>query len=211
MHTFLVTITQSGGMSDQQMESCERWFDELSVHCIVSREQHKSGLWHVHALVEDQNARANGLKRKLTRALEEKLDLSGKNALDVRLVKSGDERRTACYVAKDDHVVVSKGWDIKSLLAERAKQLQGEVDKKPKSTFMLNEKNAEEIILEYAHRMSMPLTCKPEFIDVMSKMSQEGYSVSRIRPTIVYAQVMARAGSPIYMKDWWEMKLGAQM
>ncbi len=211
MNTFIVTITQAGGMSDAQLTSCEKWFDDLNVKCLVSREQHKSGLWHLHALVEDENGRANGFKRKLIRALDPPVDFSGKNSLNVKFVKSGQESRTAGYVVKDELVMVSKGWNVKSLLAERAKLLQKEVDKPPRSTWILNERNCEEIILEYANRMSLPLTCKEEFIDLMAQMAVEGYSVTRIKPCVAYAQVMARAGSPEYMKDWWRMKLGSQM
>ncbi len=211
MNSFIVTITQSGGMSDAQMESCEMWFDKLNVKCLVSREQHKSGLWHLHALVEDGNSRANGFKRKLVRALDPLVDFSNKNSLDVQFVKAGQESQTAGYVVKDQLVLVCKGWSVKSLLAERALLLRKDVSKPPVSTWILNERNAEEIILEYAHRMSLPLTCKSEFIALMCKMATEGYSVTRIKPCVVYAQVMARAGSPQYMADWWEMKLGAQM
>lgn len=73
---------------------------------------------------------------------------------------------------------------------------------------MLNEKNAEEIILEYAKNASMPLMCKDDFIDVMCQMQVEGYSVSRIKHEIVYTQVMGRAGDPSYLRDWWMLKLG---
>lgn len=211
MHTFLITITQPGGVSVSQCIAVEKWINNLAVKCLVSRELHKSGLLHVHAILEDKNSRAHGLKRKLTRALGEIFDFSTPNSLDVRLVKPGDEERTAGYVVKDDDVYVTNGWSIKDLLAKRALSLQKTVGDKPKATFMLNEKNAEEIILEYAKRMSMPLLCKGDFLDVMQSMATEGYSVSRIKPTIVYAQVMARAGSPGHMRDWWEMKLGAQM
>ncbi len=211
MNTFIVTITQAGGMSDDQMRACEEYFQKLNVKMIVSREQHNSGLWHLHSVVEDSNKRAFGFKRKLVRALDPPVDFSSKNALDVKIVKTGQESRTAGYVAKDGNIYVSKGWDIKSLLAQRAKQLQKDVDKKLVSTFMLNEKNCEEIILEYVHRMSLTLKCKEDFVDVMAKMAVEGYSVSRIKPCVVYAQVMARSGSPEYMKDWWRMKLGAQI
>ncbi len=211
MHTFIITLTQSGGMSDAQMESIEQYFEKQDVKLVVSREQHKSGLWHMHAVMEAANKQAAGVKRKLVRAWGDIVDLSGPKALDVKMVKPGDESRSAGYVVKEQGVYVNKGWDIKSLLAKRAKALQKDVTKQPVATFMLNEKNVEEIILEYAMRMSMPLTRKEEFIDVMKSMAVEGYSVSRIKPTIVYAQVMARAGSPKYMGDWWEMKLGAQM
>ncbi len=211
MNTFLVTITQAGGMSEDQMYACEVYFQKLNVKTIVSREQHASGLWHIHSIVEDPNKLAFGFKRKLVRALDPPVDFSSRNALNVKIVKSGQEERTAGYVAKDGNIFISKGWDIKSLLAKRAKQLQQDIDKKPVSTFMLNEKNCEEIILEYVNRMSLTLDCKADFIDCMAKMAVEGYSVSRIKPCVVYAQVMARAGSPKYMRDWWEMKLGAQI
>lgn len=211
MQSFIVTVTQAGGMSEAQMVACEKWFEDLQVKMIVAREQHKSGLWHLHAIVEDVNSKAAGLKRKIKRALDPPCDFAPKNALDVKIIKAGQESRTAGYVAKDKNIWVHSGWNIKSLLEARAKQLQGDVDKRPESTFMLNEKNCEEIILKYAYRMSMPLKCKEDFVDVMGAMAVEGYSVSRIKPCVVYAQVMARAGSPEYIKDWWRMKLGAQM
>ncbi len=210
MH-YLITITQAGGMSDTQLQYCEEWVESLNVKCIASREEHKSGLLHFHAIVEDSNARANGLKRKLMRALDEKIDFSHPRALDVQSVKKGTEKTVAGYVCKDRNIFVHQGWSIKSLLAERAELLKQDVTKKPVATYMLNEKNAEEIILEFAKRTTMPLTTKQEFIAVMCNMAVEGYSVSRIKPMVVYAQVMARAGSPEYMRDWWEMKLGGQM
>ncbi len=211
MNTFFVTITQRSGLSEEQMEFCEHWFEQLSLKVIVSREQHSSGDWHLHAVCEDKNKKACGLKRKIIRALDPPVDFSSKNALDVRCVKSGEESRTAGYVAKDGKILVARGWDIKSLLLERAELLKRDLDKNPKATYMLNEKNVEEKILEFAHLHSLPLTCKEEFIKVMCQMAVEGFSVARIKPMIVYAQVMARAGSPEYMRDWWIMKLGCQM
>ncbi len=211
MHTFLITITQPGGMSEDQLVACEEWLEALDVKSVVAREQHKSGLWHLHAVVEDANSRAHGLHRKMVRALHPPCDFTPKHALDVKLVKDGQEERTAAYAAKDGFVSSVKGWSIKSLLAKRALLLQEDVGKKPVATFMLNEKNVEEIILEYAHRMSMALTCKEEFISVCCAMSVEGYSFARVKVSLVYAQVLARAGSPEYMRDWLLMQLGAQM
>ncbi len=211
MHTFLVTITQSGGMSEKQLLACEEWLSGLDVKSVVAREEHKSGLMHLHAVIEDVNSRANGFRRKLVRALGEICDFTPVKALDVKLVKVGDEERSAGYAAKDGMISHVKGWSIKSLLASRAEELKERVYKKPQSTFMLNEKNAEEIIIEFANRKSMSLGSKNDFIDVMAAMCADGYSVSRIKPCIVYAQVMGRTGSPEYMKDWWAMKLGAQM
>jgi len=211
MYTFLVTLTQPAGLTCLQMHKCETWFDSLKVKMIVSREQHKSGLWHVHCILEDSNKQAAGVKRKVKRALGKILDLSSHNSLNVKLVKLGQEVRTAGYVAKDGEVFVIRGWDVKTLLVQRAELLKKDIDRPPKRTFMLNEKNAEELILEYAHLHTMALTCKDEFCTVMADMAAEGYSVSRIKPTIVYAQVMARAGSPAHMRDWWQMKLGSQM
>lgn len=211
MNSFFVTITQPGGMSEKQLFACDAWFEFLKTKCVASHEKHKSGLMHFHAIVEDCNGASQGFKRKLMRGLREHLDFTPKNALDVRLVKAGEESRTAGYVVKDEDVFVCNGWSIKSLLAKRAKLLQKDVGKAPVSTFMLNEKNVEEIILEYATRMSLPLTCKQEFISVVVAMQVEGYSFSRIKPLLVYAQVLARAGSPEYARDWWEMKLGGQM
>lgn len=213
MNYYFITLTQPTGLSDSLMCELEKWFDKFSGNKVVTREQHKSGLWHMHAMVQDPVKQTAGLSRRLKRYLVESndFDVAPKNAVDVRKVKSGDETRTAGYIAKEDHVYTCVGWSIKSLLEQRAKELRKQVSAAPKSTFMLNEKNAEEIILEYALRMSMPLTCKEEFIDVMTSMAEEGYSVTRIKPTIVYAQVMARAGSPAHMRDWWQMKLGFQM
>ncbi len=211
MHTFLITITQPGGMSEKQCESCETWVRGLDVKSVCSRESHKSGLLHVHAVIEDPNGRANGLRRKIVRALGEIMDFTPHNALDVKLVTVGTESKAAGYAVKDGITMVVNGWSIKSLLAERAALLQQDVGKKPKATYMLNEKNVEEIILEYASRTNLPLTCKHEFIDCVSAMQQEGYSFARVKPMLVYAQVMARAGSPEYARDWWEMKLGTQM
>lgn len=209
MPTFLVTISQAGGVSDDQFEAVEEWLDRLTVKCVSSRENHKSGLLHFHCVLEDPNARANGLRRKIVRALSMTFDFSPHNALDVKLVKEGDERRVAAYVVKDEDVRICNGWSIESLLKERRDALKEQVNRVPKSTFMLNEKNAEELILEFAKNAHLPLTCKSEFIAVMVAMQCEGYSVSRIKHEIVYTQVMGRAGDPSYLVDWWEMKLGA--
>ncbi len=208
MNTFFATITQSGGLTDSQMEFIEHWFDNLKVKFVCSREQHKSGLWHAHSVFEDGNKSAGGVTRKLRRAFTPTLDLTSKRALLVRKVKSGDEVRTAGYVVKEDNVYGCNGWDIKMLLAERAKQLQEQVAAKPVSTFMLNEKNVEELMLEYAKRTGTVLNTKEDFVDMVAEMAYEGYSFSRVKIPIVYAQVMCRAGSKEHMRDLVRMQLG---
>lgn len=208
MNSYFATITQPTGLTDAQMEFLEKWFEKLNVKYVCSREQHKSGLWHSHSMFEDPNKSTTGVTRKLKRAFGEKLDLTPKNALDVRKVKSGDEVRTAGYVVKDEMVFGVLGWSIKDLLASRTAQLREQVDKKPKSTFMLNEKNVEEFILEYAKRTATVLNCKGDFVDLVADMASEGYSFSRVKLPIVYAQVMCRAGSKEHMRDFVRMQLG---
>lgn len=211
MNTFFATITQSTGLTDSQMEFVEHWFDNLKVKFVCSREQHKSGLWHSHSVFEDPNKKACGVTRKLTRAFKDVLDLSSKRALDVRKVKSGDEVRTAGYVVKEDNVYGCNGWDIKQLLAARAAQLRDQVAAKPTSTFMLNEKNVEELMLEYAKRTGTVLNSKEDFVNMVAEMAYEGYSFSRIKMPVVYAQVMCRAGSREHMRDFVRMQLGNLM
>ncbi len=208
MHTFLITISQAGGVSEEQFTAVEQWLEALCVKCVSSREEHKSGLLHFHCVVEDANAKAQGLKRKLVRALGEVFDFTPHNSLDVKLVTEGTESRVAGYVVKDENVYVNNGWCIADLLKERLDSLKQQVNRTPKSTFMLNEKNVEELILEYAKSAGMPLTCKLEYLDIVVQMGCEGYSFSRVKPEIVYAQVMGRAGNPEFLRDWWEMKLG---
>lgn len=124
MPSFLVTISQAGGVSATQFEKVENWLTSLTVKCVSSREQHLSGLLHFHCIMEDPNARANGLKRKIVRALSDVFDFAPHNALDVKLVKDGDERRVAGYVVKDEDVRVNNGWSIEGLLKMRRDALK---------------------------------------------------------------------------------------
>lgn len=211
MNSFLATITQPLGLDESQMCFVEQYFEALNVRYVSSREQHKSGNWHSHTMFEDPNKQTAGVTRKLKRAFGTKLDLTPHNALDVRKVKSGDEVRTAGYVVKDDLVLGCNGWNIKDLLKQRAAQLREQVDRKPLSTFMLNEKNVEEIMLEYAKRTGTVLNVKNDFVDMVAEMAYEGYSFSRIKMQVVYAQVMCRAGSKEHMRDLVRMQLGNLM
>ncbi len=211
MNSFLATITQPLGLDESQLCFIEQWFEALNVKYVSSREQHKSGNWHSHTMFEDPNKATAGVTRKLKRAFGFTMDLTPRHALDVRKVKTGDEVRTAGYVVKDDMVLGCNGWNVKDLLKQRATQLREQVDKKPTSTFMLNEKNVEELMLEYAKRTGTVLNVKNDFVDMVADMVSEGYSFSRVKLPIVYAQVMCRAGSKEHMRDFVRMQLGNLM
>jgi len=210
---YIVTVTARGGLTEDQCDLIDVWVLGLHVKSVVSRElTPTSGLLHCHFWLEDRNARAQGLHRKIVRALGKDIDFTSHNALDVRPIRDGDEKKMGGYVAKDGMVMQnSSGWTIAELIAEYVKGLQKNTNSNPKNTFSLHQKNVEEMIIEYARRTGHPVTCKLEYVKLTAKMAAEGYSFAGVKFDVTYAQVLARLGFPEYFEDFMLMKLGAQM
>ncbi len=211
---YFITLTTSGGLSTVQVEGLTDYFKTLADKCLLTEELHANGGTHLHAVCELATLHTANVTVRMAK-LYERLDIPYVKgpSVKVKAVKDGTLSQLHSYVIKDvkpNHKpLICEGWSIKSLMADRVKQLKNlKEGDRAKGECMLHLNSVEWTVIEYAKRSALDLTDKYAFIDCVVQMQKEGYSFSRIKPTLLYCQVMARVGHTNVASNWWEGQLG---
>lgn len=210
MPHFLFTLTRSGGLTPEHLEKTKAWFSSEYKLVVMNVEAHKSGLLHLHAYVESPCKNGGSLHKKFTRFLVAECGfVMSPKTLKIQLAKDDGARD---YVLKEvtaeKPVTLCQGWAIGELLKMRQANLK---KLKPKTLQgddrVINQCEAVPLILRFAKDEVSPITDKYSFKVVCIAMMRAGYSFSRLKMAITYAEVMVRVGDDRAADDWLDMQL----
>ncbi len=209
MH-YLLTITKSGGLTTAEIQKICDWFAGEYEKVVLNVEPHKSGLLHLHAYVQSPCKVGGSLHKKLTRFLVAEVGfVMSPRTLKVQAAKDAG----ACdYVLKDvtaeKPITLCKGWAISELLKNRQLRLKKLTPKNLQGDDrVINQCEVVPLILRFAKDETTTITDKHSFKLVVIAMMRQGYSFSRIKMAVTYAEVMVRVGDDRAADDWLDMQL----
>ena len=208
MLSYFITITRRGGLTATHLESLIGYFEHRFDKVVVNVEAHKSGLLHLHAFAESKIQSAGAVRKHIVRHLESiGIDVGPKTCV-VKSADLGARSYVVKEVTDDKPVDLCKGWSIASLLEERRRSLKTQTVKQGKGTDkVLSQDEVVPIILQFANSSSNPIVDKESFMDTIQEMVEMGFSFSRVKMGVTYAEVMCRSGDSHALRDWLEMQL----
>lgn len=210
-NSFAVTLTVSGGFSEQQVSDISAYCRAISDYLVLTHELHRSGDPHLHMSIALSVKATSAVTLRFAR-LYEKLGIPYQKGVSVVVKKVNDQTGWFSYISKDvpdgqaPLVCVGYVWGeiqeqcraaVKKI---SAKSLKGE-------DLVMNMSTAPSRIIAFAQRTGTSITGKDSFCDIMAKMMVDGYLVHRLKPVVLYAQVLAKLGYERVAFDYWENEL----
>jgi len=208
MNKFLMTINRKNGLTDEHIDRLTHYFVTRFTHVVVNSEPCKSGLIHLHAFGESLLTRPS-IRAHLVRFLKNELEFEiTKNLLKVQDADNGARSYVVKAVTDDKPVTAIQGWSIADLLKERQESLKKLKVQEAKGTDkVVSGDEAVPLILKFAVSSAEGLTDKHSFKRVIKDMVKMGFSFSKVKMQIVYAECMCRVGDEGPLDDWLEMQL----
>lgn len=204
MHSFAITLTASGGLTESHLVTIPKWFVRASDTCCLTVEQHVSNGNHIHGIAEFSCAQPNNLTRRL-RNMYTKLEIPwAKNSILVKTIS--DKTGWFYYMTKhqpaDQQPLLVMGYvwgEIQALIHAHVRKLK---DKELKgSDVIMNMSTAQNRIVAFARSIGAPITGIDSFSDVIGLMGAAGYHTERLKMKPLYAQVMGILGDPSVLAD----------
>ena len=208
MNQYMLTITRDVGLTRDQTEKLRDWFDKNYQMVLFTIEPHKSGLMHAHAVVRSDVKSGGSIHKKLTRFLLGHCGMQpAKNMLKVQSADDG----ALAYVVKDvtptHPALICRGWDLADLLKCRQASLKKISQKVKGDYYVLGQAEAVPMILEFAKSDAIPITDWHSYKQVCKAMMRMGYSFSRLKFAITYAEIMCILGDDRAIDDWMDMQM----
>lgn len=206
MPYYLVTLTRTGGFIVATCVKFEDWFKLSFQYCVVTRELHKSGHLHLHAVVQSKVKQASTLTARIER-LYELWDIPLVKRVSINCKTAVVLEGAVQYVLKDvvpgDAPSVLCGWDMKTL----EDQMLSALKKMPRSMvqrddYYLNQRVATSLLIEYGKRIGVAILDKISFKQVVVSMMKEGYQFDAVKLAPVYVQILARSGYVQAANQW---------
>jgi len=202
-YPFAVTLTSSdaNGFTKGQVQMIKQWHVHNTDQCLLSQENHDSGLPHFHSYVTVSNKKAQGLTCKF-KTLYKAMDIAwSHNAVCVKTAANPAGWMGYCLKGlKDDAIpLLVKGFKL-TWLKEQAMQSIKEREHKrkgrsPDDPFLVGSKNAVRLCLEFADKKGLPVSCKHTFALLVAAMMEDNYNFDRIRFEQLYCQLRCKQGS----------------
>ncbi len=205
MH-YLITLTRQGGFTSEMCLKFEEWFEFSFSTCLVTRETHKSGHLHLHAVVESKVKSAHTLTKRIER-LYEQFGVPIVKGISINVKTAKVLEGAIQYVMKDvesgSRPNVLKGWDMSTI----EKQMLDNLKKMPrcllnKDDRFLNQREATSLIIRYAKCMAVAILDKISFKQVVISMMKDGYQFDALKLAPIYVQILARSGYVHAAEDW---------
>ncbi len=207
MEKYLVTITRSGGLTDEHCSILKDYFDKRFQKVVMNVETHKSGLFHLHAYCESALKRPT-IRNHLVRFMTANGLDAGAKALNVKQADSGARQYVVKDVTGDQPVALLKGWSIGQLLEERREALKKLSRKEIMGNWkVLSQDEAVPMMLRFAKNSSLAVTDKHSFIQLGIAMQKAKYSFAKVKRAVLYAEVMVQLGVNGPSEDDWENQL----
>jgi len=208
MNKYFVTIAKSGGINHQLQIDLRLYFASKYDHVVLNFESHKSGLIHLHAVVESSVKSSGAVRKPLVRFLESLEVEVGPKTVVVKSANDGALSYVIKEVSEDSPVTLCQGWSIADLVRKRQEALK----RLSRQQILGNDKvvcqdEAVPLIIKFAKGSATPITDKTSFIAIIKEMTRMGFSFSRVKKQDVYAEVMCRLGDDRAVDDLWEMAL----
>ncbi len=208
MLKYFITIAKQGGLTPDHITCLKHYHASRFTKCVVNIEAHKSGLLHLHSYVESPIKSSNAIRKHLMRFLEENGIQCGPKTVCVKVADEGARNYVIKEVTEDNPVTLCQGWTIESLLETRREALKKLTKSQAMGTDrIIGQDEAVPLILKFAKIMATPLTDKESFKTVVKEMVKLGFSFSRLKMAIVYAETLQRCGNDHALDDWLEMQL----
>ncbi len=208
MLSYFITITRRGGLTSAHLDSLVGYFEHRFEKVVVNVEAHKTGLLHLHAFAESTLKSPGAVRKHIVRHLETIGIEVGPKTCVVKAADNGARSYVIKEVTDDKPVTVCKGWSIASLLEERQRSLKKMTIKQAKgSDKVLSQDEVVPMILQFSQSSQDPIHDKESFKDCIKSMVAMGFSFSRVKMAVTYAEVMCRCNDDRALDDWLEMQL----
>lgn len=206
MPSYLITLTRTGGFTEAECLPLEKFFSEGFDRCCVTRETHKSGHLHLHAVVVSDVKKASTLTQRFERVYE-RMGIPVVKRISINVKTCSVIEGAVQYVCKDlapgQEPTVLRGWDMKTLEDKMLNALK----KMPRSMvqrddYYLNQRVATSLLIEYGKRIGVAILDKISFKQVVVSMMKDGYQFDAIKLAPVYVQILARSGYVTAAEQW---------
>lgn len=211
LYTYGLTLTVSGGFDADQIEQLVVFMKRISPKLVVTREVGKLLNPHLHACIDLVPKQANAVTRRFVKFYGEQ-NWPVQSGVTI-VVKHVDNRMGwLCYISKEipmgSKPLVVHGYIWGAIKAAILSQVKTQKAKALKGTDLtMNMDTAPARIIAYANAAGMLLTGKEEFCQLMARMMRDGYLVHRLKPKVLFAQVMAKIGYERIAFTYWENEL----
>jgi len=208
MNKYFITITRAGGLTDLHQRELIQFFEQKFPVCVLHCEAHKTGLIHLHAVVQSPVKASCSVRKPLVKFLESIGIEVGRHTIVVKACDDGSLNYTIKEVDDDHPVSLCQGWKISDLLKKRQLALKKLSVKQAKGNDkVVCQDEAVPLILSFAQKSSVKIMGKEDFKDVIKTMVRLGFSFSRVKMASTYAEVMCRSGDDRALDDLLDMQL----
>ncbi len=200
MNFYKVTLTTSGGFTEEQIEGFEKEFDKQK-HAFIVNEFGKGGNSHLEGVIERDTINTSNVTawiKRLYKALG--IDISPNS---IRVKKVSHLAGAIIYTnkeiaeAKNDATVISlRGWNqtwIDKTVKDNVKNISFKELKKHGTK--LTQGTGGAMMFEWGKANNMHVTSKAEYLSVVQIMAKEGYMFGSVRHVGLYQDVCALFGS----------------
>ncbi len=207
-HTYFVTLTAADNLLEHE-DAIVQWHRTHSEKTLLVPELHADGRTHYHSIIHTMDKTTNQVTRKLL-TLYQRLNIPVVKGVSIIVKASSDAIGLLHYVTKDlqgDPLLIT-GWTM-SWIKETCKANLKNIPYRmlTKNKYTLQHRSSVELVVQYAYRSGYPLTGKASFIQVVTAMQADGYQFSGIKPTWLYAEVMAVCGYAGAARSLWDLAL----
>lgn len=211
LYTYGVTLTIAGGFSAAQVEDLAVYCKSISNKLVIAAEHGAGGNTHLHICIDLKPIRANNVTRRFIGFYADH-KWPVQTGVSVVVKHTRNRMGWLCYIAKEvpmgskPLVVHGYQWGeikkalVKQVKAQKAKDLKG-------TDLTMNMDTAPARIIAYAKSTGVLLTDKEIFCRLMASMMRDGYLVHRLKPKVLFAQVMCKIGYERFGVAYWENEL----
>lgn len=197
---YKITLTTTGGFTEEQVQGFEQYFDELK-HAFVTNEFGASGgNSHIEGVIERDTVKTNNVTIWI-KSLYKKLNIEVfPNSIRVKsvthLVGAIIYTNKEIADAKENaEVICLKGWTqswIDKTVKDNVKNISFK-ELKTKGT-RITQGTGGALMFEWCKANNMRVLCKRNYLDVVKAMAKEGYMFGSSRHVGLYQDVCALFG-----------------
>jgi len=208
-HTYYHCIINPGDswFDEAELQHILDWY-KTHVQALVTTEH--ASFQHLHALIASKTAKTGNVTRSLEQ-LFKRHSIPFEKGVTIKVRKSTVPIGHFHYLmdpAKKGKVLVTHGWRL-TWIQDQCRQNPG---KKPRKlledgTRVVHNREGPRLIADYAEAHNLHLTCKTDFIGVVTDMESKGFQFHKCKKKDLLTNTLAMQGHTACTRSLWEMEL----